>query len=131
MFFKFVLTALVKPDTFCYIRKLQIMYTLFNISCLMSETCWLGWCSWYSDWLWAGWSRDWIPVGARSLAHIQTGHGASYTLCTRSFPGIKGPGRGINHPPHLMPMLKKVKSYTSTTHVCIHGGLQGELYFSL
>jgi len=24
-----------------------------------------------------------------------------------SFPGIKGPGRGVDHPPHLGPMLKK------------------------
>ena len=30
------------------------------------------------------------------------------------FPGVKRPGRGVDHPPHLSPMLKKEYSYTST-----------------
>jgi len=25
---------------------------------------------------------------------------------TRSFPGVKRPGRGVDHPPHLAPRLK-------------------------
>jgi len=26
---------------------------------------------------------------------------------TGSFPGVKRPGHGVDHPPHLAPMLKK------------------------
>jgi hypothetical protein len=28
-------------------------------------------------------------------------HPASYTVGTGSFPGVKRPGRGVDHPPHL------------------------------
>jgi hypothetical protein len=41
-------------------------------------------------------------VGARFSAPIQTGPGtypASYAMGTVSFPGIKLPGHGIDHPP--------------------------------
>ena len=47
-------------------------------------------------------SRDRIPVGARFSAPVQTGAGtypASCTMGTGSFPGIKRPGRGADHPP--------------------------------
>jgi hypothetical protein len=30
-----------------------------------------------------------------------------YTMHTVLFPGVKRPGRGINHLPHLKPRLKK------------------------
>ena len=43
-----------------------------------------------------------IPVGARFSAPVQTVRGtnpASYTMGTRSFPGVKRPGRGADHPP--------------------------------
>jgi hypothetical protein len=43
-------------------------------------------------------------------AFIQTGpgaHPASYTMVTRSFPGVKPPGRGAGHPLHLAPRLRK------------------------
>jgi hypothetical protein len=56
----------------------------------------------YSNSLQAGRSRDRIPVGARFSAPVQTGpgaHPASYTVGTGSFPGVKQPGRGIDHPP--------------------------------
>jgi len=49
-----------------------------------------------------GRSGDWIPVGARFSAPVQTGRGAhpaSYTIRTGSFPGVKRPGRGVDHPP--------------------------------
>jgi len=39
-------------------------------------------------------------VGARFSAPVQTGHGvylASYTMGTGSFPGVKRPGRGVDH----------------------------------
>jgi hypothetical protein len=51
-----------------------------------------------------------FPVGARFSATVQTGHEAhpaSYKMGTGSFPGVKRPGRGVDHPPHLAPILKK------------------------
>jgi hypothetical protein len=47
---------------------------------------------------------------ARFSASVQTGpeaHPASYTVCTGSFPEVKRPGLGDDHPPHLAPRLKK------------------------
>jgi len=41
-------------------------------------------------------------VGARFSAPFQTcpgGHPASYTMGTGSFPGVKRPGGGVDHPP--------------------------------
>jgi len=55
-------------------------------------------------------------MGARFYETVQTGskvHPASCTMGTGSFPGVKRPGRGVDHPPHLAPRLKKVWSYTS------------------
>jgi hypothetical protein len=31
--------------------------------------------------------------------------------------GVKRPGRGVDHPPHLLPRLRKEYSYTSTPHL--------------
>jgi hypothetical protein len=48
--------------------------------------------------------------GARFSASVQTGPGAhlsSYTVGTGSFPGVKRPGRGVDHPPHLALVLRK------------------------
>jgi len=48
--------------------------------------------------------------GARFSTPVQTGseaHPASYTMGTGSFPGVKRPGRGVDHPPHLASRLKK------------------------
>jgi hypothetical protein len=58
----------------------------------------------------AGRSGDGIPVGARFYAHVLTGPGAypaSYTMGTGSLPGVKRLGRGVDHPLHLAPKLKK------------------------
>jgi len=55
--------------------------------------------------------------GVRFSAPVQTGpeaKPASYTMGTGSFSGVKRPGRGVDHPPHLAQRLKKEKSYTST-----------------
>ena len=48
--------------------------------------------------------------GGRFFALVQTGpgaHPASYTIGIGSFLGVKRPGRGVEHPPHLAPRLKK------------------------
>jgi len=48
--------------------------------------------------------------GARFSPPVQTGpvaHPASYTIVTGHFPGVKRPGRGVAHSPHLGPRLKK------------------------
>jgi len=47
---------------------------------------------------------------ARFSAPVQTGpgtHPASYTMGTRSLPGVKQPGHGVDHPPPLAPWIKK------------------------
>ena len=51
-----------------------------------------------------------IPVWVSFSALVQTGPGAhsfSYAVGTKSFAGVKRPGRGVDHPPHLMPRLKE------------------------
>jgi len=48
--------------------------------------------------------------GAKFYEPVQTGSGAhpvSYTTTIGSFPGAKARGRGIDHPTHLAPRLKK------------------------
>jgi hypothetical protein len=40
---------------------------------------------------------------------------------TASFPGVKRQGRGVYHPPHLSPRLKKVKGCTSTPSLDLRG----------
>jgi len=70
----------------------------------------------YSYLLRAGRFGDRIPVGTRFSAPVQTStetHPASYTMDTGSFPGVKRAGRGVDHPPHLAPRLKKEYNYTS------------------
>jgi hypothetical protein len=57
-----------------------------------------------------GRSRDRIPVGERYSAPVQTGpgaHPASCTMGTGSLPGVKRPGRDVDHPRYLAPRLKK------------------------
>jgi hypothetical protein len=47
---------------------------------------------------------------ARFSLPVQTGpgaHPAYYTMGTASFPGVKRPGRGVDHPSHIAPRLKK------------------------
>ena len=48
--------------------------------------------------------------GVRFSAPVQTCPGAqpvSYTMGTGSFPGVNRAGRGVDHPPHLVPKLEK------------------------
>ena len=54
------------------------------------------------------WIESWW--GARFSALVRTGYDAnpaSYTMGTGPLPGVKRPGRGIDHPPHLAPRLTK------------------------
>ena len=56
----------------------------------------------YSDSLRVGRTADRIPVVARSSAPVHIGpgaHPASYSMGAGSFPGVKGPGGGVDHPP--------------------------------
>ena len=49
----------------------------------------------------AGQFGDWIPVGARFSAPVQIDPGAHPAFCimgTGSFPGLKWPERGVDHP---------------------------------
>jgi hypothetical protein len=58
----------------------------------------------------AGQSGDRIPVGERIFAAVQTGpgaHPASCTMGTGSFPGVKRPGRGVDHPPSSSAEVKE------------------------
>jgi hypothetical protein len=54
---------------------------------------------------------DRIPVGgSRFSAPVHTApgdHPASYTMVTGSFSGVKRPERGVDHPSHPAPRLKK------------------------
>ena len=72
----------------------------------------------------AGRSRDRIPVEARLSAPVQTGpeaHPAPYTMGTGSFPGVKRPERGVDHPPLLARSLKKEQSCTTTPPLSLRG----------
>jgi len=49
-------------------------------------------------------------VEARFSAPVQTdpgAHTASYTMGSGYFSGVKRPGPGVDHPPHLAPRLRK------------------------
>jgi len=52
---------------------------------------------------------------------------ASYTVGTGLFLGVKRPGSGIYHTPHLALKLKKEYRYTSAPPLYLHGKLEGEL----
>ena len=54
-------------------------------------------------------------MGVRFSAPVQTGseaHPASYTMGTGSFPGLKRPGRGVDHPtPSSAEVKERVELY--------------------
>jgi hypothetical protein len=50
-----------------------------------------------------------LHIRGSFFAHVQTGpgtHPASRTMGTRSFPGVRWPGHGADHPPLLAPKLR-------------------------
>ena len=70
-----------------------------DVAGLSTERCTLClWGSRYSDSLRAGRSRDRIPVGVRFSAAVPVAHPVSCTIGTGSFPGVKRPGRDVDHP---------------------------------
>jgi len=60
-------------------------------------------------------------VGVRFSAHVQTGpgaHPAYYMMGTRSFPGVKRLGRGVDHPlPSSAEVKESVELYLYSTSV--------------
>jgi hypothetical protein len=89
---------------------------LHSVSALLGGPRWL---SWYSDSLRAVWSKDRILVGARFSAPVQTGpgaHPAYYTKGPASFPEMKWPGHGIDHPLQSSAKVKEsVELYVCST----------------
>ena len=71
---------------------------------------------------------------ARFSVHVEIGpgsHRASYAMGIGSFPGVKRSGRDADHPPHLVPKLKKMYSYTTTPPLGHRGLFYGELYIHI
>jgi hypothetical protein len=69
------------------------------------------------DWLRAGRSGDRIPMEGRFFVHVTIvarAHPASCTMGTGTFPVVKRPGRGADHPPPSVE-VKKEYSYTCTS----------------
>jgi hypothetical protein len=48
-------------------------------------------------------------------------HSLLYNAYRVFFSGVKRPGRGVDHPPHLAPRLKKERSYTSAAPLGLRG----------
>ena len=70
-------------------------------------------------------------MGSRFSAPFQTGPGAypaSYTLGTESFPGVKRPGRGVDHPPPSSAEVKERVELYLYSPLGLRGLFQGELY---
>jgi hypothetical protein len=87
----------------------------------------------YSDSLRTGRSRDRIPmVGARFFVPVVTCPvGPPSLLCSRyrvSFPGVKRPGRGVDHPPQSSAEVEeRVEIYRCSPPLGHNGLFQGEL----
>jgi hypothetical protein len=76
----------------------------------------------YSDSLRAGQYGVRTPVRARISVPVQTGPGshlASYTIGTESFPRVKRPGRGADHPPYSSARVEYGYSCTYTCALCL------------
>ena len=70
--------------------------------CIYTHIYGTGKLSRYSDLLRTGRSGDRISVGARFSGPVQTlpgAHPASYKMGTGSFPRVRRPGLGVDHPP--------------------------------
>ena len=70
---------------------------------------------------------------ARLSAAVQTGsgaHPASSTMGTGSFPGVNGPGRGVNHPPPSSAEVKERAGLYLYSPSVPSWQVKGELYLS-
>jgi len=84
----------------------------FNLLKCIPTSCCTGQIAQSVQRLATGWTvRGSNPEGeARFSAPVQTGPGAFpafFTMVTESFPAVQRPGLGVDHPPHLVPRLKK------------------------
>jgi hypothetical protein len=88
----------------------------------------------YSDSLRDGRSGNRIPVRPGFFTPVQTGtgaHPASCTMGTRSFLGVKQPGRVVYHPPPpSVEVTERVELYLYSP-LGLPGLLQGDLYLYL
>jgi hypothetical protein len=86
----------------------------------------------HSDSLLVGRSGDRIPMTAKAFCISPERPGALTSLQYNgywvSIPGVKWPGRGLDHPPRITLRLKKGSRYTSTSLLGIHSLLLGERY---
>jgi hypothetical protein len=101
VFTKFRHHSYPKADESTRFRPIYWNLTLILFSCFADPNG-PGYRSRYSDSLRVGRSWDRIPVEARFTAPVQTDPGAypaSSTMGTGSFPGVKQPGRDVDHPP--------------------------------
>jgi hypothetical protein len=73
-----------------------------------------------SDSLRAGRSGDWIPVGARFSAPVQTDPGAHPASCTMIFTGVKRLERGVDHLHPYSAEVKERVNYTCTQPLGLH-----------
>ena len=89
----------------------------------------------YSDSLRAGRSGDRIPEGRDFPQPSRPAPGAypvSYTMGTGSFPGVKRPGRGADHPPPSKCRgQERVELYHYSPPLGLHGLLWEHLYLYL
>jgi hypothetical protein len=77
---------------------------------------------------------DRIPVEKKFSPALQNGHGTqppSYAMGTGSFPVFKRTGVALTTHPHLVPRLKKEKSYISALLLCLRGLFYAEFYLKL
>jgi hypothetical protein len=81
-----------------------------KIEDIPGDQCGPGQRSWYSDLLRVGRSGDRIPVGGK-VFHTHPDQTwcipSQCTMCTRSFPGVKRPGHGVDH---ISPSSAEVKA---------------------
>jgi len=72
-----------------------------------------------------------MPVEARFSAPVNTGRVAHPASCTRgigSFPGVKLPGRGVDHPPPSIAEIKERVHFYISSPSGPSWPLPGELY---
>jgi hypothetical protein len=107
------------------LRHLKIVVLNYHSSsCLVNYVCW------YRHLLLAGRSGDRISVEARFSSSFWQGlgaHPASYTMGAGSFPGVKGPGRGANHPPLSSAEVKERVDLYVYPPQGLHGLFYGEM----